>query len=71
MGFVQDETQVVSAWSSSLLFTPSAPQQVRGTRACQPAALTLRAAPALTLTGRLVPPVRGVLLTLTARAGMY
>lgn len=62
----EGEVCVVSAHSGSLLFQPSAPQQVVGGGECQPAALTLRALRGLTLRGRVVPPVDGVTLTLTS-----
>lgn len=60
----QGEVAVVSAWSSSLLMSPSAPQQVVGRARCQPHALTLRARTALTLRGKIVPPVADVTVTL-------
>ncbi|XP_026738315.1 nodal modulator 3, partial [Trichoplusia ni] len=60
------EVALVSAWSASLLLSPRAPQQLAGRARCQPHALTLRARPALTLRGRLLPPVPGATLTLSS-----
>lgn len=56
----------MSAWSASLLLSPRGPQQLAGRARCQPHALTLRARAALTLRGRLLPPVPGATLTLTS-----
>nr|XP_049692347.1 nodal modulator 1 [Helicoverpa armigera] len=60
------EVAVVSASSSSLLMSPASPQQVVGRARCQSHALTIRARAALTLRGRLLPPVPQVTLTLTS-----
>ncbi|KAJ0182846.1 hypothetical protein K1T71_002215 [Dendrolimus kikuchii] len=58
------EVAVVSAHSSSLLFQPPDPQQVMGGGECQPEGLVIRALRGLTLSGRIVPPVDEVLVTL-------
>ncbi|KAJ0182838.1 hypothetical protein K1T71_002207 [Dendrolimus kikuchii] len=58
------EVAVVSAHSSSLLFQPPDPQQVMGGGECQPEGLIIRALRGLTLSGRIVPPVDEVLVTL-------
>ncbi|XP_053621572.1 BOS complex subunit NOMO3 [Plodia interpunctella] len=59
------EVGTVHASSSTLLTESQTPQQLVGGPACQPDAATVRAVRALTLRGRLLPPVPGVTLTLT------
>ncbi|KAM3960853.1 LOW QUALITY PROTEIN: BOS complex subunit NOMO1 [Aphomia sociella] len=60
------EECAVWATSESLLLQARGPQPLAGRGSCQPSAITLRAARALTLAGAIEPPVAGVAVTLTA-----
>ncbi|CAH0724463.1 unnamed protein product, partial [Brenthis ino] len=56
----EGEVAVVTAQSNALLFTPRGAQRVAGGATCAARALALAAARALTLSGRIDPPVAGV-----------
>ncbi|XP_045770165.1 nodal modulator 1 [Maniola jurtina] len=60
----EGEVTTVTPQSSHLLFAPRGPQRLVGGSECQPQALTLLAAKALTLKGRIVPSVADVTVTL-------
>lgn len=64
--FPQGEVAVITASSQSLLFHPGDLTQLVGGSECNSDALVFRARLALTLEGRILPPVEDVTVTLTS-----